>query len=283
MTRMASLKSYQDLAEWRRTQRLGRKRIAKANSDPVAWVAFLEETLRPLSPPIASAPRATDDSSTDPPKNPCLSPAFLFPTDADPERERPARQRPGYSFLDFPPEIRHMIYHYAVDYPSCRSLFSAYYLQRRDGFEIRHHTPTVLLLCKEVTREALTVLRTRPFVIDRIPPWLYGHRQPLPITWFISRETLQNIRLFEFKVTLGEGSCGSTNIWHRVLRYVFELWAERNSVARLRVMFKLCNLDFDDMWRCWELEEYEKLVDRVRPSRPRDIERARDPLSCNSS
>lgn len=186
-----------------------------------------------------------------------------------------------YSFLNLPPEIRNMIYNRCVDYPSCRDLFNSYYAQdekrrKHNGSEMNRHqmlepsmkfepdiplyTPTVLLLCKQITREALSILRTRVFVIDRIPPWVMGHPSPLPLTSFISVRTLQSVRFLEIRISLGEGS-GSGRIWFRALAEFLQT-VENHSLVKLKVMFKINNIHKLPVWLV-EIYRYERIVKQV--------------------
>lgn len=266
---MARLESKKKMLDWQRTQRLGRRRIAKAAKDPAARSILRQEALLPISslgPPTLNSSRT--DANAGENTVPVPLPPFLSGS-ADPDSPAVTGQNDN-SFFAFPPEVRNTIYQYAVEYPTCRALFDTYYRQKEKrarrntrGIKTKLHTPTILLLCKPITLEALTILRSQPFVIDNIPPWVYGHRLPLPITDFISARTLQNIAFFEFKLTLGEGSCGSGDVWCRVLKPVFDAWAQRNSVGHLRVMFKLSNLGLESVWY-YELRDYERLVDNVR-------------------
>lgn len=66
-----------------------------------------------------------------------------------------------------------MIYAYSLDYPSSRDLYrrqlSAAY-QPTHTWAPRLRAPTILLLCKRITRECLPILHARTLVIDRLPP-----------------------------------------------------------------------------------------------------------------
>lgn len=258
------------MLEWQRIKRLGRRRIAKAAKDSATRSLLFYEALLPTS--ALGAPSLNySDTGTDKIKEKALIPvpSFLSSNSSSSSSEHQESNENGHSFLTFPPEVRNLIYQYAVEYPTCRELFDSYYKQKEGRtrhtdryMSIKLHTPTILLLCKQVTREALTILRSQPFVIDKIPPWIPGCRQPLPITEFISAPTLRNILYFEFKVTFGDGTGGSGYIWRRVLRYVLDAWSQGNSVTHLRVMFKLANIEVEPMWY-WELKDYEELVDNV--------------------
>ncbi|ORY65053.1 uncharacterized protein BCR38DRAFT_431734 [Pseudomassariella vexata] len=164
-----------------------------------------------------------------------------------------------------------MIYQYCVDYPTCRQLYDTYYVQRdkqdngkgkgKENAQVKPHlnTPTILLLCKRITREALGVLRSRYFILDRIPPWVMGNASPLPLIHFVSKTTLQNIKYFEFRVALGEGREGSGFIWIKVLRELLKVLSERNAVVEMKVMFTLKHIECWGLW-LYELPGYERLT-----------------------
>lgn len=272
---MAGLESRKKLADWRVMQHRGRNKVLKASRDPVARARFLAEipSTRPVILHISESDRISALASL---------PAFLFHGPAtDPGRARKSRQR-RYSFLTtLPPEIRNIIYHYAINYPTCRSLYDYYYDQKEKAIAkielrprsintrvARHskvalRTPTILLLCKQITREALSILYLQPFVIDRIPPWIMGNPSPLSLIDFISRPTFQNLRFVQIKIPLGENNeFRSGQVWLQLLDDVLDAWSERNSLLRLQIMFKLSNVTRPNMW-FYELEDYEKLVEKL--------------------
>ncbi|KAI1339524.1 hypothetical protein F5Y15DRAFT_75592 [Xylariaceae sp. FL0016] len=256
--------------EWRNMLMRGRRRILKVDKDPVARARLDDEIPSPKQLTIRPSP-ADRRCALEP------VPAYCHPTSVLSHPEDVSR----FSFITtFPPEIRNLIYQFALEYPHCHALFDAYYRQlesfesegRAHGFEhtsnfrVKLHTPTILLLCKQVTREALPVLRLRPFVIDRAPPWLMGHRLPLPLTNFISKATLQSMAFVEIKMCLGDGlNVRSGKVWSKLLRPVLEAWSERNVLVRLRIMFKIYNLNHTGVWY-YELKDYERIcaeIDRV--------------------
>ncbi|KAJ2967502.1 hypothetical protein NUW58_g10435 [Xylaria curta] len=121
----------------------------------------------------------------------------------------------------------------------------------------------MLLLCKQITREALTLLRLCPFVIDRIPPWIMGNSRPLPLTCLISKNTLQNLRFVEIKLSLGDGDgFFSGRVWFRVLEDVLRAWSGENSLIRLKIMIKVSNIDTDRIW-VFELKNYAAIVNMI--------------------
>ncbi|XDG09431.1 hypothetical protein ABKA04_009046 [Annulohypoxylon sp. FPYF3050] len=267
---MARDESRKKLDDWRTIQHRGRHKVLRASKDPIARAKFISElpSPRPVILHISEADRASALASL---------PAFNFTSPAiDPEPRRNSRQ--PHSFLtSFPPEIRNIIYQYAVDYPSCRRLYDSYYAQRdkrekairsrsANPKHSRHpyalKTPTILLLCKQITQEALSLLYLQPFVIDRIPPWVMGNPSPLSLLNFIGKRTLQNLRFVQIKIPLGENAyVRSGKVWLEVLHDVLNAWSESHSLVRLQIMFKISNVTTRNLWS-YELEDYEKLLEK---------------------
>lgn len=254
------------LAEWRTIQQRGRNKILRACRDPVARAKLRAEIPSPMSGLLRISDADREAAIT-------TLPAFL----SEPvESENAGR----YSFLGLPPEIRNAIYRYAVRYPTCRSLYDYWYDQKEKAkakIELKPcttntkvlrqsrvplRTPTILLLCKQITREALTLLSSQVFVIDRIPPWLMGNPAPLPMTYFVGRRTLQNLQFVQIKISLGDSAnIGGGSIWLELLNDVLKAWSERNRLIRLHIVFKLANVMRPNMW-FYELEAFEKLMDK---------------------
>ncbi|KAK6957671.1 hypothetical protein Daesc_000458 [Daldinia eschscholtzii] len=282
---MAGWESRKKLHEWRIMQRRGRNKVLKASKDHTARARLYAEIPSPK-------PVVLHISESD--RNSALTslPAFLFNGPAvGPEQVQVQTQTQaqtqissqGYrSFLTtFPAEVRNVIYHYAIGYPTCRNLYDYYYDQKEKAkakIELRPRsvntrvsrhskitlrTPVILLLCKQITREALSLLYLQPFVIDRIPPWIMGNSAPLSIVNFISRATLQNLRFVQIKISLGDSiEFGSGKVWLRLLNDLLDAWSERNSLVRLEVMFKLSHVTRPNIW-IYELDDYERLVDKA--------------------
>jgi hypothetical protein len=258
------------MLDWQTIQRRGRRKVLRASRDPDAQARLAAEALMPAKQAWHRRTRPATQKRIETPAEAVplvhLKPPANIPRLEAPQTARCSGSR--YSFLaSLPRELRDMIYLYAVDYPCCRTLFDTYYRQDcnpRQGRQKRVdlYTPAVLLLCRQITQEALESLRLRPFVIDRLPPWVFGHDRPLPITDFISIPTLQSVAFVEFKVTFGEGKYGSGHVWLDVLKDILAAWSERNSLVELRVMFKLAHLDNPNLWY-QELDAYESLVEQI--------------------
>ncbi|KAI2620095.1 hypothetical protein GGR54DRAFT_639862 [Hypoxylon sp. NC1633] len=281
---MVGLESRKQLADWKVMQRRGRRKILMAAKDPAARAKLIAEIASP-------SPVQLHISETDRASALATIPAFLVdgparhpdPSDqqSDRQSDRQSERQPGEegSFLTIlPPEIRDMIYYHAVGYPTCRSLYDSYYDQKdkvRAKIELRPRstntrvarhpmiplrTPTVLLLCKQITREALRILYLQPFVIDRIPPWLMGNTWPLNLSSFISKSTLQNLRFVQIKISLGDSDEFRVGrVWLRLLADVISAWSQHNSLVRLEVMFKLSNVAMPNLWD-YELMDFDEIT-----------------------
>ncbi|KAI1755604.1 hypothetical protein F4782DRAFT_411707 [Xylaria castorea] len=258
--------AHESYVDWTTMQRRGRERIHKASKDPVARAKLIADIPPPKTPMLR--PQLHENWTV-------LSslPSYCAPTTTS--NCLPLNKESGYSFLgSLPAETRNAIYQYAVNYPTCRELFDAYYDQADKfrvrningvscGFSISLHTPTILLLCKQITREALAVLRLRPFIIDRIPPWIMGNAKPLPLTCLISKSTLQNVRFVEIKLSLGDcENYSSGRVWFQVLEDVLRAWSGKNSLLRLKVMVKVSNIDVDGLWD-FELRNYAEIMQMI--------------------
>ncbi|KAJ5973672.1 hypothetical protein N7481_010882 [Penicillium waksmanii] len=110
------------------------------------------------------------------------------------------------SFLDLPPEIRLIIYTYSLN-PNeyvCGyrqiELLAAAEMDRARGPVcayprpyIERHTPTILLINRQITAEALEVLYKIPLNLYETPPTYFVMRN-MDITEFISEHLLQKIQ-----------------------------------------------------------------------------------------
>ncbi|KAK8128225.1 hypothetical protein PG984_009333 [Apiospora sp. TS-2023a] len=146
-----------------------------------------------------------------------------------------APQESGNSiFMKLPLEVRNMIYDHCVFYPSARELYRVYYTQRIS--QVQRSTPIIYLLSKQITREALLVLRSRVLVIDRVPR---------------GRSVL--------RVAFGEGDSGNGDVWLQVVKDLLSALASRNSIIELKVLVKIHGLQVPYMWSA-ELKRYEQMV-----------------------
>lgn len=231
-----------------------------------------------------------------PPEPPPSSRTMLRPL--RPQSQQPVRQEGGdgqalpdgpppgdarrFSFFDFPPEIRNMIYDCSLRWPDCAELYRSYYKRaasaraRGQGWHRAHlRTPTILLLCRRITDESMPVLRARWLVVDRLPPCMApmpdGGGGFLRVSDFIGRETLQRLHYIDLRVGLGEGPLGSGWTWNKVLDELLGILKERNALVHFRLLIRRCNQE--DSPSTWMMEMTEEM--RIRrvclclpPARP---------------
>ncbi|GAB1742227.1 hypothetical protein NU219Hw_g7784t1 [Hortaea werneckii] len=103
------------------------------------------------------------------------------------------------SFFDLPRELRDLVYEGALDWSEISSKLKtsldACIDKHYDVKYPQRSTPTVLLLNRQITSEALPVLHNKPLVIDcPAEHHLLKERQVPNVMRFITRPTLQNVR-----------------------------------------------------------------------------------------
>lgn len=152
------------------------------------------------------------------------------------------------SFLSLPFELRHQIYTFAVDWPDLRVPFArlsrecerveAIWESTRDPkctFSsprvTAHTTPTVLLLNRQITAEALPVLHAKTLVLDTLPPYTPLLARPMDITEFIGETTLQHVRRVLLKMDLTMEARG----WAKTVETVLDVWCVKNSLVEVTV------------------------------------------------
>ncbi|KAK9776618.1 hypothetical protein AB5N19_11163 [Seiridium cardinale] len=262
---------------WIETLRRGERKISRWQEDPSQRV---DPVLESLESSQRHNSTVDDDSALDTDSLTNL-PGFLAESAiATKPSLTDESKRIQHSFLGLPPEVRNIVYHYCVDYPNCRDLFNSYYLQiekrksnqadtkgkqpisppENSKAQIQLHTPTVLLLCKQVTREAWSILRTRVFVIDRYAPWIMGHASPLPMTSFISANTLRSIRYIKILITLGALS-DAYIVWPMFMDDLLKTMA-KHWLIKLRVVFQIKCVRDIEVWGEGMIA-YESICDRL--------------------
>jgi len=170
-----------------------------------------------------------------------------------------------WCWFDLPAELRNMIYEYSLQWPTSLELYAgynrridSYYARKLDGADeefpepnIVLGTPTILLLCRRVTAECLPILRSRRFVIDRLPPWLPGARRPMLVSQFIGRRTIQNISHLEIRLPVAQGLLGSAWVWVGIAIDILDILRERNTFKDLRII--ICIFENSDR-NSWDNE-----------------------------
>lgn len=138
-----------------------------------------------------------------------------------------------FPFLHLPPELRLLIYHHALSYPPSHTLYRRF----RISSTITLTTPTLLLLCRQITHEALPVLHATPFVLDALPPFVLDRPRPLSLLEFISPRTLQAMRgEIELRLPLGRGKLGSGWAWGPVVEEVLGVLRGGNRCRGVRLV-----------------------------------------------
>jgi hypothetical protein len=271
-----TLKQYRS---WQKTLRRGREMVAICFKNREGRVDPLVEyvALQPHNAPVEAAAQLPDFLLRIPPAH-----SGGYTASRNHRYALRSATRTRRSFLGFPAEVRNMIYQLSVHYPSCSELFDSFYVQKekqdrdkkgkgkqsldsiaraRDA-TIRLHTPTILILCKQITREVLPILHERVFVIDRVPPWVMGHEFPLLFTDFISNRTLQSIRHIDLRITLGEGHLGCGKVWLKLVGDLLRSLKD-HSLVQFNVTFRMKRVDAYDVWY-WDLLAYQDIMIKAR-------------------
>lgn len=138
-----------------------------------------------------------------------------------------------WTFLHLPPELRLLIYHHALFYPPAHTLFRRFRLTST----VTLTTPTLLLLCRQITQEALPVLHATPFALDALPPFVLGRPRPLSLLDFLPPRTLQAMRgEIELRLPLGRGKHGSGWAWGPVVEEVLGVLRGGNRCRAVRLV-----------------------------------------------
>jgi len=151
-------------------------------------------------------------------------------------------------FLSLPYEVRREIYHWALDWPDVRPSFARLSRECKNArkemeaspdpkctFPILHvgrlTTPTMLLLNRQITYEALLVLQTKPLILHEAPPFTPCTGRPMDITEFIGEETLQRVRRVVLKMDLEIGAAS----WGRTIDTLLDVWCVKNNLEEILV------------------------------------------------
>jgi hypothetical protein len=156
------------------------------------------------------------------------------------------------SFLDLPVEIRVLIYEYLLNpndylsgYRQIETMITAHTDRSRGPscadprLYVERYTPSILLLNKQITSEALYVLYRIPLSLEGTPRTYLAMRQ-MDITEFISEELLQNIHYGILRL--------DTPHKHFVLP-LLDIWEQRNNLKRLDVFRPMTTPIPRDHWK----------------------------------
>ncbi len=169
------------------------------------------------------------------------------PSPGDITCSRPPPVAPS-PFLCLPFRLRYEIYTYAVNWPDLRVPFArlsrecerveAIWESKRDPKctfpsprVAARTTPTILLLNRQITAEALPILRDKTLVLDTLPPYTPFLGRPMDITDFIGEATLQRVRRVSLKMDLVLDARG----WAKTVETLLDVWCVKNSLVEVVV------------------------------------------------
>ena len=139
------------------------------------------------------------------------------------------------SFLDLPSEIRNQIYEYCADWSDistqlARMMKSWNHHAHPPQFPSRS-TPTILLLNKKVSHEALSVLRSKPLTITFPEDHYIQKQDQVPnILKFITSNTLQTVKHLNIKIETWE--------WIYTLDNLLPTIAEKHNLETIKIYLK---------------------------------------------
>ena len=155
-------------------------------------------------------------------------------------------------FLALPLELRNEIYKYALDWPR----FESFKRTQLEDVSYRKAisasaplcmvpiplvdkmtTPSILLVSRQVTSEALAILYKRPLVLSQTPPYLPQLAKPMDITDFISETTLQLVGRVVFKMDLNytHDHQDISRAWLKTVETLLDIWCVRNNLEGVEV------------------------------------------------
>jgi hypothetical protein len=111
------------------------------------------------------------------------------------------------TFFDLPLIVRQNIYHHAADWNDASLAFqrtlTGWYDPKKAVRTPRRSTPTILLLNRQITSEALPILRTKPFTFALPNDWRFDLSGLTPfdlLTTFITPATLRTVTTLRVKI-----------------------------------------------------------------------------------
>ncbi|KAH8795097.1 hypothetical protein F5882DRAFT_480553 [Hyaloscypha sp. PMI_1271] len=155
--------------------------------------------------------------------------------------------KPAPSFLLLPPEVRDCIYDAALSWPVISDLAKTDPLE--PDSTVHGHweqplctvprprygpmsTPSLLLLNRQITPEALEVLYRKPLILDTTPPYIPQLGQPMGIPEIISETTLQNLRFVVPRMDLDQRQ--SARYWFKIIEMLLDIWFVKNNLEEVQ-------------------------------------------------
>ncbi|KAH8678804.1 hypothetical protein BGZ60DRAFT_251557 [Tricladium varicosporioides] len=154
----------------------------------------------------------------------------------------PSKTEDQFPFLSLPSELRIAIYQYAVRWPDFPKVFkkSRPSSQRtiQDGPEMKGRnafvTPALLLVSRQISSEALSVLYMKPLVLEVPPPYNTAQARPMDIKEYISEATLHNVRFVNLKMNLNDEP-QTVKQWRQTVESLLRTWKEENQLEIIEV------------------------------------------------
>ena len=164
--------------------------------------------------------------------------------------------KPHFPFLALSAELRNAVYEYAIDWPDLSIAFEriatdpglAYDQDASKSLPLctfpKPHfeektTPSLLLVNRQITAEALEILYVKPLILTSTPPYIPQLAKPMDICdEFISEATLQRLRFVVLKIDLKykpEHLAGSARCWLKTVETLLDVWCVRNVLERVEV------------------------------------------------
>ena len=165
--------------------------------------------------------------------------------------------------LTLPLEIRNVIYSYAISWPDLSTIFQKTqvdYLNAFEAFTITKApkctigrdrstklvTPTILLLNRQITSEALVVLQKKILTIPSPPPSPIQLAKPTDITEFIGEAVLQNVRLVTLRLNFKDHA---PRDWMKTVENLLDVWCQGNNLQSLHIRVEKCREDGGNLRR----------------------------------
>lgn len=157
--------------------------------------------------------------------------------------------KPVSPLLALPDEIRNKIYDYLLEPPDLKPLFDMHVRTWRKMDNLWTHslrpsvcffrprvealvTPAILLLNRQINVEAVSILRSKPLVINSPAPHCAQLGRDLWITEFISKATLRKLNHVVLEIDL------SLHSWLDTISTLFDVWDSENNLKSLHVRIK---------------------------------------------
>ncbi|KAG9231941.1 hypothetical protein BJ875DRAFT_443627 [Amylocarpus encephaloides] len=173
-----------------------------------------------------------------------------------------------FPFLALSAELRNSVYEYCLEWPNpsiaYQRLQKSYELQNQQPDQpplspshlsqrvlVTLGTPALLLLNRQISFEALTVIYRRTFALSAPPPLVSMRSEHLGVTAFISPVTLQRLRyvMLDMNLNFKPGMWHSNaKRWLNTMEKLLCIWTESNVLERLRVKTKYVVADRSLGW-----------------------------------